>query len=489
VSGRTPLLVVALLSTEAACAGGSQKVPLTARAPIPADGPTPAVGILAGADVTPILRNRASINLVRVLELAGETPNVVRFAKEKVAEADAELHRKQAEVVLPTVRLVNEFEVHQGAIQYQLNSSFASTGRRDFLGLRVLKDWNFYADYQELAARSLDRDAEREGLDSIKLTSFQDGAEGYFDLQQAQAGVAIAREALARAKEFLGVAAALERERLGLSVDRLRAESEVAIREELELAAEERFRVASATLATYLRLDPTVLFVSDEASVRPLTFISPDTNVDVLIKAAYETRPDLRAERDRVESQKHQLSGAEVAPFVPHLVAGVLGYGGGLGFEFPGADLSDPHPRGDYYVGLQWELVGGGVGEYFRAQVDKSHLGTAIVHSQDKSEHVARQIIEAHQAVRSRFLAIEAARRDLAATEEAWTIAMKRLEQGIGLAVDVLGANEARTIAATRLVDAISLYNKNQFRLLARIGAKPDLRDFRAGAGDNSTSQ
>jgi outer membrane protein TolC len=417
------------------------------------------------------------------LELSGETPNLVRFAQQKVVEADAELHRRQAEVALPTVRLLNEFEMHQGEIQFQQSPSFASTGRRDFLGLRVIKDWNLYGNYEELEARALDRDAQREELGSVKLTSLQDGAEGYFDLQQAQAGVAIAREALARAKEFLGVTTALEREKVGLTVDRLQAQSEVAKREEMALAAEEHFRVASATLATYLRLDPTVLFFSDEPAVRPVTFIPPDTNVDVLIKSAYQTRPDLRAERDRIESRKHLLRGSEISPFVPHVILGLTGNEGGLGFELPGADPTNLRPRADYYVGVQWELVGGGVADYFRAKADNSQLGTAVIHEQDKSEHVAKQIIEAHQAVRSRFLAIEAARHELAATEEAWTIAMKRLEQGIGLAVDVLAANEARTIAATRLVDAISLYNKNQFRLLARMGEKPDVRDFRPAPG------
>jgi outer membrane protein TolC len=482
VKGRTALVLLALSPGATGCAGPAHERALVVRSPVPTSGPTPAVGILAGADVTPILRERAPINLVRVLELAGETPNLVRFAKEKVAEADADLRRREAEVVLPTLRLLNEFEVHDGPIQFQQSPSFASTGRRDFLGLRVLKDWNVFGDYEELRSRALDRDAEHEQLGGVELTSLEDGAEGYFGLQQAQAGVAIAREALARAKEFLGVTAAVERERLGLTVDRLRAESEVAKREEAELAAEEQFRVASATLATFLRLDPTVLFFSDEASVHPVTFIPPDSNVDRLIESAYETRPDIRAERARVESREHQLLGSQIAPFVPHVVLGLSGNDGGLGFELAGADPNDARFRGDYYVGVQWELVGAGVADYYRARAEEARLGTAVVHEQDKREHVARQIIEAHQAVRSRFLAIEAARHELAATEEAWTIAMKRLEQGVGIAVEVLAANEARTLAATRLVDAISLYNKNQFRLLARMGERPDIRDFARAA-------
>ena len=480
---RTAWLVAALLATAPACAKSSYQRPLAVRSPLTAGGPTPAVGILAGADVSPILRDRAPIDLTRVLEMSGETPNLVRFAKQRAAEADADLGRREAEVILPTLRVLSELEVHDGPIQMQQSQSFASTGRRDFVGLRVLKDWNVYGDYQELAARSLDRDAEHEHLEGVELTGLQDGAESYFDLQQAQAGVAIARDALARAQEFLGVTSAVERERLGLAVDRLKAESEVARREEAVLAAEEQFRVASATLATYLRLDPTVLFFSDEATVHPVTFVPPTANVDQLIQSAYATRPDLREERDRVESRRRQLSGARIAPFLPHLVLGLFGNEGGLGFELPGAEPKDARFRGDYYVGVQWELTGAGVADYYRARGDEARLGTAVVHEDDKREHVARQIIEAHQAVRSRYLAIEAAKREVAATTEGWTIAMKRLEQGVGIAVEVLTANEARTVAAARLVDAISLYNKNQFRLLARMGERPEVRDFAAQRG------
>jgi outer membrane protein TolC len=474
----------ALLLAMAGCAA-SEPVPLTARAPVPftasvEPGSTPAVPMPGGAEVAPILRARAPVNLASVLDLARDKPNLVRFAKARLAEADAGLHQRQAEVILPTLQILDEFQAHQGPMQLQQSQSFASSGRRNFLGLRVLKDWNLFAAYEELAARSSERDAEREHLGSVTLTSLEDGAEGYFDLQQAQAGVAIARDALARAKEFLGVAGALERERVGLTVDRLQAESEVAKRDEMLLAAEEHFRVASATLATFLRLDATVLLFSDESAVRPVTFIPPNTDVDVLIQTAYRTRPDLREAHDRIEARRHQVAGAQIAPFVPHVVLGLSGYDGGLGLEFPSANFGDPHGRADYYVGLHWDLVGGGAADYFHAQVAEAQLDDAVVHRDDTSEHVARQIIEAHQAIRSRFLAIEAARREVAATSEQWTIAMKRLEQGVGISFDVLAANEARTTAATRLVDAITHYNKNQFKLLARMGERPDVRDFGA---------
>jgi outer membrane protein TolC len=483
MSLRGDLLALAATGVAAALVGPgcaeATSVPLTARPPTPLLGPLPTFGMLGeGGGIAPILRARAPITLVRVLDLAGDAPNLVRLARTKLAEVDAGLHERQADVLLPTLQIVNEFEVHQGAIEMQQSSAFATTGRRDFLGLRILKDWDVFGGYEELSARTLERDAEREELGSVKLTSYEDGALGYFDLEQAQADVAIAREALARAEEFLAVATAREQEKLGLTVDRLQAESEVAKRAEAAVAAEEAFRVASATLATFLRLDPTVLFFSDEAAVRPITFVPPDTDVDVLIRSAYETRPDLREARDRIRAQEHELTGAQIGPFLPHVVLGLDGHNGGLGLEFPGARFGEPKGRADYYVGLRWDVVGGGAADYFHARLDAARVATATVQAQDRSEHVARQIIEAHEAVRSRYLAIEAARHQVTASEEAWNIALKRLKEGVGLAVDVLAANEARTTAQTRLVDAITLYNKNQFKLLARMGEKPDVRDF-----------
>ncbi len=52
-------------------------------------------------------------------------------------------------------------------------------------------------------------------------------------------------------------------------------------------------------------------------------------------------------------------------------------------------------------------------------------------------------------------------------------ISRKRLENGTGLAIEVLAAEETRTRAATSLVAAIAGYNKAQYRLLVRLGERP----------------
>src|SRR5581483_806356 len=91
----------------------------------------------------------------------------------------------------------------------------------------------------------------------------------------------------------------------------------------------------------------------------------------------------------------------------------------------------------------------------------------------DARERVAADVLEALEVVRSRSAAIDVAGDELRAAEEARRIARKRLEQGTGLAVDVITADEARTRAASHLVAAITSYNAAQYRLLARLGERP----------------
>src|SRR5262249_62046661 len=122
----------------------------------------------------------------------------------------------------------------------------------------------------------------------------------YFDLVGAHAALAIARDSLEHARAFLELARSRELRAVGLRLDTLRAEADVANARHALIAAEQRFRVASTRLATLLRLDATITLFTAEQRVHPLTFFAPDAAVDGLIATALDARPDLRAPADRV---------------------------------------------------------------------------------------------------------------------------------------------------------------------------------------------
>jgi outer membrane protein TolC len=441
--------------------------------------PSGAAAVPPSATAAPILLEQAPIDLATVLALAGEQPNAVRLARKEYLAAQAQEESAEARL-FPNMSLGGNFGHHTGIQQDTAGAFFETTFQHLFLGVVGDASLDLYGGvYQFLEARQR-RSASREETEAVAQATIARGAAMFFDLEREQAEIAIARDALEHAAEFRRVASARERRQVGLPVDTAQAAALVAAARQGLIAAEERFRVASAGLATLLRLDPTIMLVSAAREVRPITFVPPDARVDELIQLALRQRPDVHAAEFRVAAAQAEDEAARIGPFVPVLhaglgtlrtLSGLSGNLGGVGVDGP--NFGDLRYRADYYVALQWDLTGLGFGEVARARRAAADLDAERVRADDVRERVAREVIEAQQAVRARAAAIEAAREELEAAEEARALAEQRLGQGVGLAVDLLAADAARTNAASHVVDAIVSYNKAQYLLLARIGERP----------------
>jgi len=421
-----------------------------------------------------ILREREPIDLPTVLELAGERPDAVRLARERLAEMETRVLEGVA-LGLPSVILGTLFYYHTGIVQ-QVNGTFLPDVTKQNASLGAVGLMTLDPGSGALAYLAAQRRVDEATLsvESARRETALEAAVDYFELVRAQAGLAIAREALERAVEVRAVAAARERESLGLHVDTRRADADVAAARQAEIAAQSRFRVASARLATVLRLDPTVTLVTSEKAVRRITFIPPEKPVNELIALARANRPDLLAQRRRVEAADLESDAAHLGPFVPTIFAGAGGLGGGLGgLGGFGPTYGSLQGRQDWFLGAGWTLTGLGLGEYARAKAATARLRAELVNEDALSGRADLEVIEAHEAVRSTSEAVAAAEEGLAAAEETRAITRSRFEKGLGLAIEVSAAQEARTRAATALVNAIVEYDEAQYRLLVRIGEVP----------------
>jgi outer membrane protein TolC len=433
----------------------------------------PAPGTAAPVDTTSTAALGTAvvaIDLATVLELAGAKPNAIRLARERLAEAEARVDASGA-ALLPSLALGPRFERHNGTIQ-DVSGPFLDTTRQAIftggtgelvldVGGNVL---SFLRERQrrDVASAELDSATQRTGLAA---------ALGYFELVGAESASAIARDALDRAAGFLAVAASREKNALGLPLDTIRARAEVARARQGVILAEEHVHVASIRLATTLRLDAKVQLATTEREVRPITFIAPDTPAERLVETALAAHPDVLAAARRVAAADTEDDASHYGPFFPTLHAGVGGLDGGLGYD--GSSFGGLRGREDYYVGLELHLTGLGIGEVARARETAARLRAEKVREDDVRETVIANVLEAREVVRSRSAAIEVAREELTAADEARKIARKRLEQGTGIAIDLLAAEEERTRAATHLVDAIVGYDAAEYELLARIGEPP----------------
>jgi outer membrane protein TolC len=435
----------------------------------------PRIAAVSSATPAPILSGQVPIDLPTVLELAGERPNAIRLARERLHEAEAKVEKATADF-LPTVMLGGLFQQHFGNTQ-RIEGEFIEVNKqRLFLGGAALLTLDPATDIFNLLAAQQRRQTAEDEIETVSQDRGLAAAEAYFELVGAQAALAIARDQLEHARAFAELARARERRAVGLRVDTLRAEAEVSNGQLAVIAAEERFRVASARLATLLRLDARITLFTAEDRVHPLTFFAADASVDRLIDTALETRPDLRAQEGRVAAADREHDGAVFGPLLPKIFAGSgpllpLAQGGGIGVEGP--NFGDLKEREDYFVGAFFIFSGFGLGDLAEAHRLDAKLRAERVVADDLREQVIREVIESHEAVRSRRAAIDVAEEELRAADESRAITTKRLEQGAGLAVEVLAAEEVRTRAATHLVDAVVGYNKSQYRLLVRIGRRP----------------
>lgn len=413
----------------------------------------------------------AAIDLAAVLERAGAAPNAVRLVRERLAEADAVADRAGA-ALLPSLTLGGAGGWHRGTIQDTSGVFLEEVERqRVFLGANgeVTLDLRRVFDWSAAGRRADAAGADEEAV--LQATAI-DAAAAYYDLTGAQGRLAIARDALEHAEAVRGVAAAREARQLGLRLDRVRAEARAADTRQDEIAARELKRVASARLATLLRLDATVLLESAERQIRPVTFVSDEVPIEALIAHALAQRPDLRAQDLRAQAADDEATGATWGPLVPRVSAGV-GAPGFFGAGAEGDNFGSLRDREDYYVIVGWTFEGFGLGDVARARSAAARARAEATQADAVRDRVALEVIEAREASRSARAAIDAARQGLAAADEARDLARARLEQGTGLALDVFQAQADRTRAAMRLVDAVVRYNQAQLRLLQRLGERP----------------
>ncbi len=452
------------------CADAPTRAPGRSRAPVANAERAPSTAAVASATASSIGTATVPIDLPTVLRLAGEKPNAIRVAQERVAEADAQVDAAFAES-LPSLAVGERLLRHNGIIQ-ETPGQFLETTRQSLFGgvtgeLVLDVGGRVFAFLRERQRR----DAATEDLESVTQERILKAAENYFALVGAQAEVAIAQDALAHARGFQELAASRERNKVGLRVDTLRADAQVADARQQVIVAEERARISSIRLATVLRLDATVTLRTAETEVRPITFVSPETPADVLVSSALANHPDLLVADRRVKAADLDDDAAHFGPFIPTFRAGLGGLNGGLGFDGPRwGSLRD---REDYYAGVELRFTGLGFGEYARAKAASARLRAEKVRADDVRERVIADVLEAREVMRARNAAIEVALDELRAADEARKIAQKRLEQGTGLGIDVLAAEEARTRAATHVAESIVGYNTAQYQLVARIGERP----------------
>jgi outer membrane protein TolC len=419
------------------------------------------------------------IDLASALAMTdGQNPQVA-LARERIAEAEAQLTRARA-MWLPSIRGGVNYNKHEGTIQSVAGPIFPTSRNAFYTGLGasavgagsptvpgVLAQFHLTdAIHQpriaasEVSARTFA--AQAQANDSMLQTAL-----AYLDLLRAEQDVAIAREAQENTLKLQKLTAAYAKSGQGQQADDDRALAELSLRENDLERATEGVQVASARLAQLVELDPTQPLSPQETAATPLELVSEGTLPQDLVAQGLSTRPEIAESRFLIDEAVHRLRREQCAPLVPSvlLAASYGGMGGGLGSRF--RNFGD---RFDGDAVAYWELRNFGFGDAAARREADSRVTQARLKEIAALDRVAREIVESHAQVQARRRQIATAQRGIQAAQTSYERNLARIENTQGLPLEALQSIQALSQARRDYLRAVSDFNAAQFQLLHHIG-------------------
>ncbi len=285
-------------------------------------------------------------------------------------------------------------------------------------------------------------------------------AGGYFGLQEAQARIKIAEEALAASRALARVGRDRAAGGIGLKVDVLRAEAREGADEVRLAEARKALREASLRLALALRLEPAVMLFPTETMVSQQTLVDANLPLEALTRRALAGRPDLAAELGRVAAAEDSHRAGWAGAVGPSLY-------GAFEESAIGRSLGDLGERKIYggFVGFRLSPASIGHVQAASARVEQARLREERLRQQ-----VAADVIASRDEVLTAEERIGSAERGLRAAEVALELSQVRFKGGVGIGLEVLDAQAALSESRTNLVTAIVAYDIAEVGLLRALG-------------------
>ena len=464
--------------------------------PPPATGPTPRAGAtLPGAPVVQAVPRPEELpgptvqgfgpSDVRIVTMAnilssvaGRNPQV-SFATQRYAEAYARLIAARA-LWLPVINAGVGWKNHAGPIQASngVVEQFPRSSLTAGLGVQTIgagspvvpglfanfhsADAIFQPKIANRAAAARDA-AVRKTVNDLLL----DTALAYLDLLRAYQLHAITVDIRFRAEELAKATADFARTGEGNEADADRAATELSIRQNEVVRAEEEIQVASARVVELLNENPNVALRPLEPAIAPVEFVPLDTPIQTLLPTGLTNRPELSEASHLVGEAVHRYRLEKSSPWLPNVLMGTsyAAFGGGQGSQ-----INNTSGRFDLDAIAYWQVRNLGVGEYAarreaRALYDQTRFAQLRVMNE-----VAREIVQAHAQVQARHRQIAISQQAVARANASFDRNLLRVHELQGLPIETLQAIQALDQARRDYLRAVVDYNAAQFRLQRALG-------------------
>jgi outer membrane protein TolC len=298
--------------------------------------------------------------------LAGVNPLDIAAATVQVQQGLALL--LQAKVLwIPTLNAGIDYYRHDGFQQNLFTGAMFQKGLQSFFvgGGPSLNVALTDAIFEPLAARRVVA-AREANVQAARNDALLTVTQAYFVLQEARGRLVGVDATIVRAQKLVDLAEGLAPALIApLEINRARAELQ-SLRQAREIAIQD-WRVASASLAQILLLDPEILLEPIEPPFIEITMIPADQTAAELVPVAINNRPEIASQRELLAAAEMRLRQEKKRPFLPSMIitspsttTGLLAAGnfaGGANGELTGNGHS-----ASFAVAAVWQLQNGGIG-------------------------------------------------------------------------------------------------------------------------------
>ena len=407
------------------------------------------------------------IDLPTALRLAGAQSLDIQIARQAVDEANA--NRLTAiEQFFPWLAVGAAYHRRDGFAQAVPAGTVSKTHFESYAPGGTLAAQVVLGDaiYNTLAARQLVR-ASDQALEAQRQDSTLRAANGYLDLAKAKALVEVARQALETSQDYqrqLHEAVAVG---VAFKGDELRVETQSGLYQISVRQALEQQRVAAASLAQVLHLDPAVELVPQDPDLAPLALFEINTSPEAVVQRALGARPELKQSQALVSAAREGRNGVLLGPLIPSV--GAQAFVGGLG----GGHDDEPSHFGasqDYLVGVSWRIGPGGLFDLGRIDASKARLAAVELGEAKLRDAITAEAVSTLTRAQSLFDQLEVARRNLATASETLDLTRRRKQYGVGIVLEDIQAQQALNQARAGYVTTVAEFNKAQYGLIRVVG-------------------
>ena len=411
----------------------------------------------------PMYREMLAIDLPNVVQVASLKNVDILQARQRVEASRGELESAAASVfpiIAPGV-VINHVQGVNNSFTGQLVGANFTLFQPSVLLQFILNPGRVYYDVIASKKRLLATEQQER---FVVMETIRKSVVEYYDLVLAQSRISVARQAVAAAEELLRLAHLRVQAGTGVPADDLRAQADLAGRQQDVAIALNSFYQASITLASTLYLDATVTLTPKPDEIAATRLVRENLGIEEMLSIAAQWRPDLESVRTLVVAAGADSKSTLWGGLSPQLQAGYQF--GGLASQTPGQTFPIQEQQ-QANASAGWSLSAALFGQVHTAKATEQQ---AALEAERRLEYVRAQVVRSAQDSATNAQLIPIAKQQVEAAAEALRLAQQNFGAGTALTVDVLQAEDTLNEARLRYAKAVTSYNQSQVNLLAALG-------------------